>query len=89
MKKQESSSLVNIANLKAQLARYLRIVRSGKQLIVTDHRQPVARLIPYEALGVFETIKPKGPFLEVSQTEIRPLKDISSTEALLKERGNR
>ena len=37
-----------VARLKAELSRYLRLVKSGEEILVTEHRVPVARLVPIE-----------------------------------------
>jgi prevent-host-death family protein len=37
---------VSVAELKARLSHYLRIVRAGQDVIVTDRGVPVARLCP-------------------------------------------
>lgn len=37
---------VGVRELKDQLSRYLSLVRSGAEVIVTDHGRPIARLIP-------------------------------------------
>lgn len=84
---------VNIATLKAQLAKYLRLVKSGKELVILDHKLPVARLIPCsnESLSL-ETYPPKAAFSEVFKLEISasPRKATKDTTQLLKdERGER
>lgn len=38
----------NIATLKAELSKYIRFVKSGKRITVTEHNHPVATLIPIE-----------------------------------------
>ena len=38
---------VQIAELKARLSRYLRQVRAGAEVVVTDRDRPVAKLVPY------------------------------------------
>ena len=48
---------VKIADLKAKLSSYLRRVRKGEQVIVTDRDTPVARLIPYRVPGERLTIQ--------------------------------
>jgi len=42
-----------VARLKAELSRYLRLVKSGEEILVTEHRIPIARLVPIDpgALG--------------------------------------
>ena len=39
---------VNIAKLKAQLSRYLRSVRRGEEVIVTDRERRIAKVVPYQ-----------------------------------------
>lgn len=38
---------VNIAELKNNLSSYLRKVKSGQEIIVSDRNQPVAKIIPW------------------------------------------
>jgi prevent-host-death family protein len=35
------------SRLKAKLGQYMRAVRAGKEIVVTDRDEPVARLVPY------------------------------------------
>ncbi|MBI4237320.1 MAG: type II toxin-antitoxin system prevent-host-death family antitoxin [Deltaproteobacteria bacterium] len=42
---------VNVATLKNKLSHYLRVVRNGARIVVTDHGVPVARLVPLQAMG--------------------------------------
>lgn len=35
-----------VARLKSQLSRYLRRVKAGEEILVTEHGVPVARLVP-------------------------------------------
>jgi prevent-host-death family protein len=37
---------IGVADLKARLSAYLDQVRSGQELLITDHGRPVARLVP-------------------------------------------
>lgn len=39
-------SVVGVADLKARLSLYLDRVRSGREVVVTEHGHPVARLVP-------------------------------------------
>lgn len=41
--------VVGVADLKARLSLYLDRVRSGHEIVVTDHGHPVARLVPLPA----------------------------------------
>lgn len=40
---------IGVADLKARLSSYLDQVRSGQELLITDHGRPVARLVPVRA----------------------------------------
>jgi prevent-host-death family protein len=35
------------SRLRAKLGQYMRAVRAGKEIVVTDRDEPVARLVPY------------------------------------------
>lgn len=39
---------IGVAELKAHLSAYLDQVRSGQELLITDHGRPVARLVPVQ-----------------------------------------
>lgn len=43
-----------VARLKAELSRYLRLVKAGEEILVTEHDVPVARIVPVgtQATGV-------------------------------------
>ena len=91
-KKKETS--VNIATLKAQLAKYLRLVKGGEEIVVLDHKMLVARLIPIEleSRKPLDSIKPKANFsgflkLKGPAPEKTPKIDILTL--LLAERGSR
>lgn len=40
---------VGVAEFKAHLSEYLRAVRKGRELVIQDRDQPVARVVPYAA----------------------------------------
>ena len=40
-----------VAELKAKLSEYLRLVRKGNEVTVYDRNEPIARLVPYTAGG--------------------------------------
>jgi prevent-host-death family protein len=40
-----------VAELKAQLSRYLRRVKAGEEILVTERNVPVARLVPVGSVG--------------------------------------
>jgi|SRR5690606_2686518 prevent-host-death family protein len=42
----ETSPHVPVAQLKARLSEYLRIARSGGEVVVTERGTPIARLVP-------------------------------------------
>lgn len=47
-------TVVGVAKLKASLSAYLAQVKSGRELIVTEHGRPIARMVPIRAGHVDE-----------------------------------
>jgi prevent-host-death family protein len=37
---------VSVATLRSNLSRYLAAVRRGKEIVITSHRNPIARIVP-------------------------------------------
>lgn len=54
------SDSVGVRDLKAGLSGYLRRVRSGQSLIVTDHGEPVAHIIPLGIPNGLERLLSEG-----------------------------
>lgn len=62
---------VGIRELRAGLSRYVNQVKAGKEITVTDHGKPVARLVPVDCERKIDRLiregvvrparKPKGP----------------------------
>jgi prevent-host-death family protein len=42
--------VVNIADLKNNLSKYLNEVRQGEELLVKDRKKPIARIVPLETI---------------------------------------
>ena len=40
-----------VANLKAKLSRYLRLVKTGEEILITERNVPVAKIVPVTDLG--------------------------------------
>ena len=43
---------VNVATLKTSLSYYLHSVERGKDFVVTSHKQPIAKIIPFKNLTI-------------------------------------
>ena len=90
----KAENQVNIATLKAQLAKYLRMVRGGEEIIILDHKMPIAKIVPLDAdtSDPLEMIKPLGKFSDVARMRIPPVEKKgkwNSLILLLEERGSR
>jgi prevent-host-death family protein len=86
-------STANVATFKAHLSEYLRVVKTGGEVIVMDRQTPVARLIPYHEEEPFklEVLKAEEPFNGLEEFYGKPIKGlkVDSLRALLEERGDR
>lgn len=83
------------SQLKAKMGRYMKAVREGKEVVVTDRDTPVARLVPM--LGAVEPAGPRAsaprdpaapPLGEVTVRGVRR-RGTDSVAALLDDRARR
>lgn len=63
---------VGIAELKARLSEYLRMVRKGHDLTVVDRDQPVARLVPYVTSGTLVVREPVSSYRTLGDVPLPP-----------------
>jgi prevent-host-death family protein len=86
------SMLIASSALKARLGHYLRLVRRGKAIVITDRDEPIARLSPLEAVdsdATFLPLRPRNPAsLPLGKIAIRPIKarGLSTLELLAETR---
>jgi prevent-host-death family protein len=83
--------MVNIAKLKARISYYLRTVRAGGELVVTDRSTPIARIIPFEEKepSRLQIRKAKRSPSELANLVYAPVENqrINSLDFLIEERG--
>ena len=41
---------VAIVELKSKLSHFLKLVKNGKEMLVTEHGEPIARIIPFKSI---------------------------------------
>lgn len=77
---------VKVAELKARLSEYLRAARRGHPVTVCDRDTPVARLVPYAAVG--EPLTVRQPIRALREVALPPPlgRRVDSLSALLEER---
>jgi prevent-host-death family protein len=86
---------VSSSELKAKMGQYMRAVRAGQEVVVTDRDRPVARLVPFEApLGeqgvqVSQPRDPAAPPLGALDVRARPYKGTDTTALLREDRARR
>ena len=83
---------VRIAELKARLSEYLRSVRRGRALTVTDRDTPIAQIIPYETGAAPLTVRhplPDAPKLAALRMPPRLALRTDILKLLAQERGDR
>jgi prevent-host-death family protein len=80
---------VSVATLKSNLSRYLAVVKKGKELIITSHRHPIARLSPLEkTAGDLKIIPAKKPVSALKKVKGIKL-SFDPVEFLLEDRRRR
>lgn len=79
---------VKIAEFKSQLSRYLERVRHGDELVVTDRKTPIARVVPYRAMPEALSIVPaRSPLRDLRKLRIpAALPGTDSLKALREDR---
>ena len=91
--KKSTPTVANVAKFKSQLGQYLRLVKTGDEVIVFDRKTPVAKLVPYQEEKPFklETIKPTELFNGLREFVGKPIKGIktNSLAILLEDRAKR
>jgi prevent-host-death family protein len=85
---------VNIARFKAQLSSYLRSVRKGHELVITDRDRPVARVIPYAEAATkteLQVIEPTRDPAGLKRLRFKPVRGIKTdvVSLLLEDRAKR
>ena len=77
---------VRVAELKARLSEYLRVVRRGQPVTVLDRETPIARVVPYQTQG--ERLTTRQPLRPLQKVELPPPlpTPVDSLAALLEER---
>lgn len=80
---------VNIARLKAELSKYLRLVQKGQPILVMDRNDPVAQLIPATPKDKLSELVERGLILppkgDAKEIRIAPVRINGSKEELLKD----
>jgi len=86
---------VSVSQFKAKLGRYMRAVRAGREVVITDRGEPVARLVGTAPAGaqtdlvIVQARDPAAPAL--GNIEVRAIRGaVTDTLAMLREdRGRR
>jgi prevent-host-death family protein len=81
---------VSVATLKTNLSRYLAAAKKGREIIVTSHRHPIARILPPEtaALQNIKIIPAKKPISSLKKIKGVKL-DVDLVAELLADRRRR
>jgi prevent-host-death family protein len=85
------------SHLKARMGQYMRAVRAGEEVVVTDRDQPVAKLVPFRgaasaARDELPIVQPKDPGAPaLGKVQLHPVRyrGRSTTDLLLEDRRRR
>ncbi len=86
-----SMKVAAISELKAKLARYIRLVKSGEDIEIHDRGVPVARLVPLSKASVLAITPPRRSPASLAKYRfsVRPKARFDVVEALLEDRARR
>lgn len=76
---------ISVSALKAHLSAELRKVKSGEEVVVVEHRRPVAVLRPYQE----DTLLVREPTVRYTPAALEPLTTADPLDALREERSDR
>jgi len=80
---------VNVATLKNNLSHYLAAAKNGKEIVITSHRHPIARIVPAEKkledLAIIPARKPVSSLKKVKGIKL----DVDLVVELLADRRRR
>ncbi len=77
---------VNVATLKEKLSHYLKLAKEGQEVVVTSHRQQVARILPVSA-PESQLTGPTRPAKDLLKLRgVKPRRSVSAVKTLLEDR---
>ncbi len=65
---------VGIRALRDNLSRYIRKVRDGEEVVITDHGKAVARIVPLDRTGLLDQLVAEGVVTPPVNRERTPLR---------------
>ena len=81
--------VTNVATLKSRLSHFLELVKKGSEVVVTSHRHPVGKLVPYEEEDDLHIISPPcSSRILLKIKGVKPLEPIDVVRLLRSDRDN-
>jgi len=84
---------VKIGDFRNQLSAYLRKVRQGAELVISDRETPIGRLVPFDSSAKepsLELLEPPQGYKGLAALKFPPLSPpVNAVEELIKERRKR
>lgn len=83
---------VNIAKLKAELSKYIKLAEAGEEVIITDHKVPRVKLVLVEdkSKPKLQITKASNPNLDLSTLKLPdPIPDLDIVALLREDRDAR
>jgi prevent-host-death family protein len=85
-----ANSTAAVSEFKAHRSEYLREVQNGHEIIILDHKRPVAKVVPIEKDSLTERLGSRAP-LQKGFRDIRPdvKLDIDPAQYVIEDREDR
>ena len=90
----QNMATVNIAKLKAELSKYLKLAESGEEVIITDHKVPKVKLVLIEnkpePISKLQITKATRPLLDLKTLQLPdPITDLDFVALIREDRDAR
>ncbi len=81
---------VGVASLKSHLSHFLELVKLGEEVVITSHRHPVGKLVPFDRHEKLHILIPSLPVKSLRKLDgVKPLKPVDVVRLLREDRDKR
>ena len=81
---------VNVAKLKAELSKYIKLAEAGEEVIITDHKVPKVKLVVIDEKPKLQVTEPTRPFSDLKPLKLsKSMTEVDVVALIREDRDNR